>query len=182
MRLRIILGEFHENAMRKDFTVSERVAIGKALEQYLGSRQGQRTDKELVGNCPQVEPGRKTRELAAEKAGFESDRTYRRAKKVVDRAQPEIVDAVDAGALRVSQAAKVVDADPEVQRQVADLAQQGKRNVALCLLRQAVAEGVIAEEGHNPDGAVEALQDVQGLLEGQAEGLGQPLGRLWPLA
>ena len=35
----IILGEFHENEVRKDFTVSERVAIGKALE-ALGNRQG----------------------------------------------------------------------------------------------------------------------------------------------
>jgi hypothetical protein len=55
--------------MRKNFTVSERVAIGEALEAYLGSRQGQRTDRELVENFPQVEAGKKTWELAAEKAG-----------------------------------------------------------------------------------------------------------------
>jgi phosphopentomutase len=85
----IFLGEFQENAMRKDFTVSERVAIGKAIEEYLGNRQGQRTDKELVANFPQVKPGRKTREIAAEKAGFGNDATYRQAKKVVERAEPE---------------------------------------------------------------------------------------------
>jgi hypothetical protein len=42
-----MLGELHENGMRKDFTVSERGAIGKALKAYLGSRQGQRADKQL---------------------------------------------------------------------------------------------------------------------------------------
>jgi prophage antirepressor-like protein len=53
----IILGELHENEMRKDFTVSERVAIGKELEAYLGNRQGQRTDRELRVNLPEVEHG-----------------------------------------------------------------------------------------------------------------------------
>jgi len=85
----IFLGEFQENAMCTDFTVSERVAIGKAIEEYLGNRQGQRTDKELVENVPHVEPGRKTREIAAEKAGFGHDATYRQAKNVVERAELE---------------------------------------------------------------------------------------------
>jgi hypothetical protein len=85
----IILGEFQENAMRTDFTVSERVAIGKAIEGYLGNRQGQRTDKERVENVPHVEPGKQTREIAAEKAGFGHDATDRQAKKVGERAEPE---------------------------------------------------------------------------------------------
>jgi hypothetical protein len=122
----IILGELHENEMRKDFTPSERVAIGKALEAYLGNRQGERTDKKLPDNYPEVQQGKETREIAAEKAGFGSDFTYRQAKKIVDHAEPVLVDAVDAGALSISQAAKVVDADPAIQRQVADLATQGK--------------------------------------------------------
>jgi hypothetical protein len=111
--------------MRKDFAVSERVAIGKAIEEYLGNRQGQRTDKELVENFPQVEPGRKTREIAAEKAGFGNDASYRQAKKVVEHAVPELVQAVDEKRIPVSQAAKVVDARPQIQRKVADLAHHG---------------------------------------------------------
>jgi ParB family chromosome partitioning protein len=34
----IVLGEFHANSNRKDFTPSERVAISKAVEKYLGEQ------------------------------------------------------------------------------------------------------------------------------------------------
>src|SRR5262245_30894720 len=36
----IVLGEQAENEVRKDFTVSERVAIGKHLEEVFGERRG----------------------------------------------------------------------------------------------------------------------------------------------
>ena len=36
----IVLGEHAENELRKDFTVSERVAIGRAVEESLGERRG----------------------------------------------------------------------------------------------------------------------------------------------
>ena len=64
---------------------SNRVAIGLAIEAELGKRQGQRTDLaggELVDNYPQVGLGQKTREIAADKAGFGSEFTYRQAEKV----------------------------------------------------------------------------------------------------
>jgi len=50
--------------------ISERVEIGRALEGEIGQRQGQRTDLQPVENFPQVEPGAKTRDLAAKAAGF----------------------------------------------------------------------------------------------------------------
>jgi ParB family chromosome partitioning protein len=42
----VIAGEMAENEVRKDFTRSERVAIGKAIEARIGNRAGQRTDLE----------------------------------------------------------------------------------------------------------------------------------------
>ncbi len=54
----IVSGEYAENEIRKDFTPSERVAIAQAIEQQVGNRQGQRTDRKHVGQIPQVEPGR----------------------------------------------------------------------------------------------------------------------------
>src|SRR5690348_15319567 len=61
----IIAGEYAENEIRKDFTPSERVAIAKAIERQVGNRRGQR-----VQHFAQVEPGQKTRDAAAERAGF----------------------------------------------------------------------------------------------------------------
>ena len=120
-----MLAEHAENEIRKDFTVSERVEIGKAVEAELGKRQGQRTDLvnegqesllgELSVNLPEVPKG-KTTELAAEKAGFGSDKTYRDAKTVVEKATPELVAAVDRGDVAISTAAKLATAPVEVQR------------------------------------------------------------------
>jgi hypothetical protein len=50
------------------------------------------------------------------------------------------------------------------------------------LLRQPIAEGARAVEGHDPDIAGETLEDVLGLLEVEAEGLGQRMERLRPMA
>ena len=72
----IVRGEFVENALRKDLTVSEKVAIGAALEVALGERRG-RPGENIVDACPQLR-GQKTRDVAAE-----------RAKAVVDAAGAE---------------------------------------------------------------------------------------------
>jgi N6-adenosine-specific RNA methylase IME4 len=125
----LVMAEHAENEIRKDFTVSERVEIGRAVEQELGKRQGRRTDlgsdqSELVANLPEVIPvesGKTTREVAAEKAGFDSTTTYRNAKTVVEKAAPELVTAMDSGAIAVSTAAKLAVAPVVVQQQaVAD--------------------------------------------------------------
>lgn len=105
----IVEGEFTENQVRKDFTPSERVAIGKAIEELIGSRQGQRTDTELQQNFAEVEPGKQTREVAAEKAGFGNAETYRQAKKVIEAGAPELVSAMDAGDVSISAAAKLAN-------------------------------------------------------------------------
>ena len=50
-------GEDHENEIRKDFTISERVAVADAVQEEIGNRQGQRTDNELRENFPEVKKG-----------------------------------------------------------------------------------------------------------------------------
>lgn len=80
----IAAGEYAENELRKDFTPSERVEIGKAIQREIGNRQGERTDVELPDNCPEVAPGIETREVAAKKAGFDSYKTYERARTEAD--------------------------------------------------------------------------------------------------
>jgi ParB family chromosome partitioning protein len=76
------------------------VAIAKAIEAAIGKRQGQRTDKGLVENFPQVAPGTKTRDVAAEKAGFGNPKTYQQARRVVEKGVAELVEAMDAATTR----------------------------------------------------------------------------------
>ena len=117
----ILAGEYAENEIRKDFTPSERVAIAKAIERKVGNRQGQRTDKELRGKIPEVAPGIRTRETAAEKAGFGNDKTYRQAAKVVENGTPKLIQAMDDGRVSISAASILADADPDEQEAVLEL-------------------------------------------------------------
>lgn len=115
----IVAGEYAENEIRKDFTPSERAAIGEAVAEQISGRQGQRTDRELPRNCAEVEPGVETRVIAAQMAGFGSKDTYERAKKVVEQAVDEIVAQMDSGQLAISSAALIADEPPERQREIA---------------------------------------------------------------
>jgi len=117
----ILRGEFAENEVRKDFTPSERVAIAKAIEKQIGKRQGQRTDKQLRGKIPEVENGKRTREVAAERAGFGNDKTYRQASKVVANGTSRLIQAMDSGKVSISAASILADADDDQQDAVLEL-------------------------------------------------------------
>jgi ParB-like chromosome segregation protein Spo0J len=117
--------EHDENEVRKDFAPSERLAIADAIEEQIGKRQGRRTELRgncpevgLVGNCPQVRGGEKTREVAACKAGFGSEKERRRTREVVINGAPELVEAMDAGQVSISAAAEVARLPHEDQREV----------------------------------------------------------------
>jgi hypothetical protein len=132
----IVEGEYAENEIRKNFTPSERVAIGRAIEAEIGKRQGQRTDKGLPVNCAEVEPGVETREVAAAKAGFDSASTYERAKRVVEKAVDEVVAQMDAGDLSISAAAVIAEQPPERQVEIARLPEQERKAEVRKLRRQ----------------------------------------------
>jgi hypothetical protein len=132
----IVEGEYAENEIRKNFTPSERVAIGRAIEAEIGKRQGQRTDKGLPVNCAEVEPGVETREVAAAKAGFDSASTYERAKRVVEKAVDEVVAQMDAGDLSISAAAVIAEQPPERQIEIAQLPKEEKKVEVRKLRRQ----------------------------------------------
>jgi ParB family chromosome partitioning protein len=107
----IIRGEQAENEIRKDFTRSERVAIGRAVEEAMGNRQGRRSDKQLPDNYPEVRSGAETRDLAAKQAGFGSNFTYRQAKSVIDNGVPELVEALDREEISSNRAAEIAKLD-----------------------------------------------------------------------
>jgi hypothetical protein len=132
----IVEGEYAENEVRKDFTPSERVSIGRAIEAEIGKRQGQRTDRGLPRNCAEVASGLETRQIAAAKAGFDSPRTYERAKKVVEKAVDEVVAQMDAGELSISAAAVIAEQPPERQIEIAQLPKEEKKAEVRKLRRQ----------------------------------------------
>jgi hypothetical protein len=117
----ILAGEYHENEVRKDFTPSERVAIARAIEGQIGNRRGQRTDRERVQFFAQVGPGQKTRDAAAERAGFGNHETYRQAARVVESGTPRLIQAMDGGRVSISAAALLADADPDDQEALLEL-------------------------------------------------------------
>jgi ParB-like nuclease domain len=123
----ILAGEFAENEFRKAFTKTERIAIGKAVEEEAGERQGKRTDLspdstaiKLEENFPQGHGKRRpqTRDLAAKVAGFKNPRTYEQAKRAVNKGTPELTAAMDSGEVSVFAASKIALQPPAEQRRI----------------------------------------------------------------
>ena len=158
-----LLAEHAENEVRKEFTTSEREAIATAIEEKIGNRQGQRTDRatpELSQNFGEV-AGKKTAEIAAKAAGFGNAETYRQAKTVVKEAIPELVEAMDRGEIAVSTAAKLAKAEPEVQKKAA-----AQPKAAPKLAKEAAPKRVSSP---NPGKWMEIIQAwLPGLNAGQA--------------
>lgn len=115
----ILKGELAENEFRKDFTYSERVAIGEAIEAELGERRGNPEfgADPIPENFPALPKG-DTRDLAAKAAGFGNGKTYEQAKKVANEAAPELVQAMDEGRASVSAAAALLSLPKEQQSAV----------------------------------------------------------------
>ncbi len=117
----IVAGEYAENVIRKDFSVSERVNLTDAIRETIGNRQGARTDvgaKKRPGDHPEVPRGTETRTFAANLAGFDSDRQYRDARDVLAKGAPELVAAVDAGNVPISTAHELLKLDADTQANV----------------------------------------------------------------
>lgn len=135
----LLLGEWSENEYRKELTPSEKVEIGKAVEDWLEDRHGSNghinktPEKPEVINGAKIAPpqnGQKTREIAAQASGFGNQETYRQAKKVVAKGVPELVQAMDSGDVSISDAATVANSPPKVQRKAVAAVQAGKATTA----------------------------------------------------
>ena len=113
----IIAGEFAENEIRKDFTVSERIAIAKALERQLPNRNGVPKARQKIDKLR----GERTDDYVAEKSGFGNHETYRQAAKVVEGGTPKLIQAMDDGRVSISAASILVDADADEQEAVLEL-------------------------------------------------------------
>ena len=127
----IVAGEYAENEIRKNFTSSERVDIGKALEASYGERRGQ-SNRQNIDEFK----GRRSGDLAAEKAGFGNRTTYEQAKKVVEKAVDEVIAQMDSEQIAVSAAAAIADETPERQREIAAMPPTEQREAVRKLRRK----------------------------------------------
>ena len=113
----IVSGEFAENTVRKEPTPSERVAIAEAVKAKLGERQGgDRRSDEFQNPQKRTLSEGKTEDIAAKAAGFGSADTLIRAKTVVAKGAPELVEAMDKNELSINAAAQLTKLPTEEQR------------------------------------------------------------------
>ena len=98
--------EHDENEIRKQFTVTERLAIAQRIAERLQGRVGNPELRANSGNISPIEQGR-TKDIAAAKAGLGSGKTLEAAQKVVEHGAPELVDAMDAGKVSIHAAATI---------------------------------------------------------------------------
>jgi ParB family chromosome partitioning protein len=125
----LILGEYAENEFRKQFTQSERIAIGKAIEAELGAAERRGGDRRANSAIAENAPKGNTVDLAAKRAGFKSAETYERAKVAVDKGTPELVAAMDAGKISIDAAAKIASQPKAEQARIIKLPKEEQREV-----------------------------------------------------
>lgn len=174
----VLAGEYAENEIRKDFSLKERVAIGQALEQELGERRGnpQLKTESIVENFPQL-MGRKTRDIAAEKAGFGNAKTYGQAKAVAKNASEDLVKLVEQGKVGISTAAIVASALPKAEQNA--MAAIGKREIIDAARRIKTEEKAGEKAVARCDGAWRLLSDdsVDLILTDPPSDMTRPLWR-----
>jgi ParB family transcriptional regulator, chromosome partitioning protein len=160
----ILQAEHDENEIRKAFTVSERVAIGEALEAEVGNRQGanQHQSKELPQNFGEPKRG-ETAEVAAKAAGFGNPETYRQAKKVIDTASPETIHAMDDGRMSVSTAAQAAELTEDDQHEIANLPKAEQRQ-EINKRKAHVSHNSGQNEWYTPSAFIESARAVLGVI------------------
>jgi N6-adenosine-specific RNA methylase IME4 len=124
------------NEKRRHSNASQRSMVAAKLANL---DHGVRADR--AANLPVLAPV--TQPSAASMLNV-SERSVRDAVKVKDKGQPEIVHAVEQGRLAVSEAAKAVELDPDMQREIAAQAAAGDTRT----VRHLVAKATRARHEH----------------------------------
>jgi len=111
----LLIAENDANEMAKQWTVSERVAIARAIEEELAGRVGNPNFNS--GNISLIAQGQ-SRDIAADKSGLGSGKTYEAAKRVVDSGTEEVIEAMDSGEVSINLASRFI-ALPEEEKESA---------------------------------------------------------------
>lgn len=184
----ILKAELDENDIRKDFTYSERVAIGQAIEEELrrqaeakaqeappeekppeeatngqteetGKKKGKRKGKKAEEEAATPEEtSHPTADTAAEQAGFGNRETYRQAKTVIEDAIAEVVELMDKEVIAPYLAAKIARLTKAKQKQVASLINAGIKPA------KAIKQVTEPEEAKDQQDAKDVLDELGGLV------------------
>lgn len=159
----LLMAEHDANAFAKQWTVSEKVSIARAIEEEIGDRRGgdRKSNVEISTNDPLA--GKRTDEIAAEKAGFGSKDSYRQAKKVVDLAIPEIVEKMDAGELSVNAALIATAFTEEEQAEIVEEINAGAKPSEV--IKAHVAHNSGENEWYTPEVYIQSAKVVLGVID-----------------
>ena len=124
----ITTGQYHENELRKDFTVSERVAILETIERHrLGDN---RFTIDRSEDLPTY-----TREQAVVRAGLGNTTTAREAGIVVRQGIPELIEAVDAKRIAIEPAFAIARQPAARQAEILKLPEIERRAIVRGIMR-----------------------------------------------
>ena len=139
----IAAGEHAENEIREDFRPSERVAIARTIKAEIEAEHGERRgrpkktpDGEIPQKIAELESGRETQAVAAERSGFGNKETFRQAEKVGDGGAAVLVRAMDAGEVSISDAASAAKLPKQQQIEAVRAVKSGEAKT----IKQAVRE------------------------------------------
>jgi ParB-like nuclease domain len=157
----------NDDAIRKSFTPSEKLAIAKQLESVIGERRGnpsiaKKTPKTSgnpnSGKNSGIEKGTETRKHVAEKSGLGNETTLRQMEKVKEKCSADVQSEVDAGAISISDAASVAHLPHDVQDKALGKVTYG----AAKTLKKAVE--VVQQEMEADAGLAEIVRDCNGIV------------------
>jgi ParB family transcriptional regulator, chromosome partitioning protein len=151
----LLKAEYDANNEALPWTVSEKVALGRAIEEELKGRVG-RPKTEIRQNFGELPKG-KTDAIASQKVGLGNAETYRQAKKVVDNAEPELIEAMDSGDIAVSTAAALTELPVKTQVYAAENPKE-----APAIVHNHRAQGTGENEWYTPEQHIASASQVLG--------------------
>ena len=164
----ILSGEYAENEIRKDFTISERLAIGKAMEEELTKRHGgdRKSEDFQEGKISTLNETGKSRDLVAERVGMGSGKTYESAKKVLDSGIPELVELMDKKEVSIHSASKIADFPEEEQEEIIEEIKEKEDKPSEIIKKHVhVAQNSGNNEWYTPSVILESARNVLGEIE-----------------
>jgi len=146
----IVSGEYAENEVRKDFTVSERVAILEAI------------DKKPVGGDFDQWQNFATANNAAKQAGLGNKETARQAKAVVSEGAPELIEKMDSGEVSISAAAVVATFEDTEQQEIIEEINEGGKPTEVIKKHVLATKHTGDEESYTPEIYINSVLRVMG--------------------